>query len=294
MFALLAGVAFMASENPLSTGGEGAGGGKIPSQDLPVRLKLEQIEAPYVFPFAAIVGGIKRQPLTVLGLFLNNEQRIWDDAGKAPVNWEDTRIGTYSFRVSPAVFRTEECLLLDVLGTRTQVMPNGRDELQMRHQSRHLFWITDKGKLLAERFTLNTPAGEWFFDAQYGADTFSVTIRDPFQGQRRLKDVSPGFTMSDLTEAPFRAMVELPRTLLAKEKTFIVYNPWRGGPVKMTARSFDPFDGKLFGKTWKGQRIDLEGFPEKVRIFYSEEGYLMRVQLAGYRYLQVADDPSKG
>jgi hypothetical protein len=273
MFALLAGMAL---------------------QDLPVRLKLEQIEAPYVFPFAAIVAGVQRRPLTVLGLFINNEQRIWDDAGKAPVNWEDTRVGTYSFRVSPAVYKADECLMLDVLGTRTQVIPKGPDELQMRHQSRHLFWVTEKGKLLAERFTLTTPAGEWFFEAEYGAETFSVTIRDPIQGKRELKDVSPGFTMTDLTKAPFRPMVELPRTLLAKEKSFLVYNPWRGGAVKMSARAFDPFDGRLFGKTWKGQRIDLEGLPEKVRIFYSEEGYLMRVQLAGYRYLQVADDPSKG
>lgn len=225
---------------------------------------------------------------------MDNERRAWELNGRKPLYWEDSQIGTFVSRVTEGVLGSVPCKVIELRGTRTQVVLDRRKQEQnFRAKALRNWYVTAEGKILAEDFRMESDHGVWAFDLRWNADdSYTVTLEEPGRPKRTLGPVTPGQDVVELREAMFKPMLRLPSEMATKEKSFWWYDPWRGGFKQAKASFYDKFDGIYWDKKWKGVRVDISGVtPNKFRAYVSEGGWYLRADLDGYFFLHRDDEP---
>lgn len=254
-------------------------------------LKLKDLELPIIAVHREIVIGPKERPLEVMGLFVDNYQKMWDEYKRAPINFDNTRIGTMSVRVRKAVIGNQECFDIDAEGTRTQKLKQGYEALEFRMQAQRHWFVTAEGKILAESYSLIAPGHAWTMEATYDKDTYTAVLTSPDRGKRTVGPVHPAVPMDVLTTSAFKPMLKLPDEFLVKEKDYYLLDPFTGGAVKHSVRYKAPFGGTWDQVRYTGQDLEFKGGTQPETASLTKQGWLMKVLLEKYLYLHIEDKP---
>ncbi|MEQ1823844.1 MAG: hypothetical protein ABL949_15155 [Fimbriimonadaceae bacterium] len=258
-------------------------------QDAPLRLK--ELELPVVAVYREIALGPVERPLEVLGLYVDNYQKMWDEYKRAPINFDNTRIGTSSSRVRKALVGNLECLDIDAEATRTQKLKRPNEVLEFRLRVQRHWYVTPEGRLIAESFRLEGPGCEWTMEATYNKDTYTVVLTSPDRGTRTLGPIHPGMPMEELTGSAFRPMLKLPDQALLKDKEFYLLDPFTGGPVKQSVRLRGPYSGTWDGNRYSGQEFEFKNGSATQIASVTKQGWLIKTLLEKYLYLHLEDKP---
>lgn len=250
------------------------------------RLYLKEMELPVFVPFNEILVGVEKHPLDMLGIFMSQERFAFDVTGKQPKNWEDARVGNFQFAVRNSVYKGQAGLVVSLESSRNQAVVRNRFEYRVRHKLTRSFYVDDKGVLLGEEFRLDSSSGVYEMQAEFGADSYTITLTSPDRGKRKLGPIFPAVEMKDLRENLFKPMWDgKKQELTKKEKTFYLLDPYTGGVLTYKAMDQAKFSGFHFGKKRLGHTIQITGGPSPYTVYFAQEGEILIGQLEGYGYL---------
>jgi len=253
-------------------------------------ISLRQIEPPIMGGMREIILGPVERKEDTLTLLVNNYEKMYDELGRAPVNFENTRIGSLITAARAAIFGSDVCVNIDTSSTRTQELKSGYELISLRMRLTRNWWVTPEGRILAEAFKLDAGGNIWSMDVKYDKETYTAVLRSPDKGTRTLGPVTPGMGMDELTMSAFRPMIKLPEEVLLREKEFWLLDPFTGAPVKHKARVKGSFNGTWYDDRVKGQEVEITGGREKQVVSLSTQGFVVKSLLENYKYLSLSKD----
>jgi hypothetical protein len=249
-------------------------------------LKLSELEIPVTDCPGQVLMGVEFKPLSSLMLMIDSYTRFWTEHNKAPLNYENARVGNTFYKVTAGVYKSKPCKVIEVRGTRNQVFVKRNIEFRYSHKALRQWYVGEDGTLLGEDYKLETSCGTWEMDASFSDDSYTVKLTSPDRGVRTLGPVQISSEMSELRVAPFVPMVGDKGKPISNEKKFLMLDPFTGSPLPYLARATNDFIGDLGGKTIKGQRYLITGGPEKQDCYISTEKVLCRVTLEKFKFLE--------
>lgn len=255
----------------------------------PIPLTLKQIEVPIMGGMREIIVGPIARKNDTLGLYINNYDKMYDESGKVPSNFENPRIGSVSSAVRPALLGNVSCFQIDTESTRTQELTIGYERISLRMKMSRQWWVTEEGRVVAETFRLDAGGNVWTMDVKYEKETYTATLSSPDRGTRTLGPVTPWMGMDDLTTTAFRPMIRLPEEVVTPEKDYYLLDPFTGGPVKFHAKVKGKFSGTWVDDRVSGKEVEVTGGVEKQVISLSNQGYVVKAALEKYKFLTLMD-----
>lgn len=258
-----------------------------------LKLKPDDLLLPVFGGAKEFIFGIAKQSSQTYTLYVNEL-----DAGNfssQPISYSDVLMGYTSWSVSPAVIGSTPCLALSTKALRNQTVPRGKDLFGIRHEGTRTWYVTEKGRIVAEQCTLKTAIGTWTMDVDYGPESFTARLTAPNQPPRTITR-EPGCGMDELTESAFAPMLRADPAgknceVLKLEKSFWLLDPFTAMPVQMNARVRGSFNATLFKRFWTGPQVEFTGYREPYSAWVSHEGVMMKLQLPKGVYLQIENKP---
>jgi hypothetical protein len=208
------------------------------------------------------------------------------------INYEEVRAGWMSWSVAPYQHDGKPAFLLQTEGQYKQVLDLGkRNKLPLDNKAKISYWISPEGKLLQENVIITVAAGVWVMAATFHEDSYDLYLKNP-DHPASTTTVYPGGGMERFNST-FAPMIKDGKVLMEK-KVFDTLDPRTGAPVEHTATVAGHFNAKWFNDTpYKGRYIDIEAGKGKMRVFLSDEGYMMRVQFPNDHYLNIEEKPGE-
>jgi hypothetical protein len=256
------------------------------------QLRLKDLELPVISIHREVLIGAKVQPLEIYGLYVDNYQKMWDELKRAPINFDNVRIGTLSVRIRKALIGSQECLEIDAQASRAQKIKFAGENLEIRLQAQRHWFVTERGRILSESYQLDAAGQVWTMEANYDKDTYSVVLVSPDRGKRSMGPIHPAMPMEELANSAFRPIFRLPNEMLLKEKTYYLLDPFTGTPVKQSVKSSGPFGGVWGGVRYTGQDFEFIGGPNAQKASLTKQGWLMKIALEKFLYLHIEEKPA--
>lgn len=255
-----------------------------------VPLSLRQIEPPVMGGMREIILGPVERREDTLSLMINNYDKMYDELGRAPVNFVNPRIGSLSTAARAAILGSNQCVHIDTASTRTQDLKSGYERFELRMRLNRSWWVTPEGRILAESFRLDAGGNIWTMEVKYDKETYTAVLSSPDKGVRTLGPVTPGMGMDELTTSAFKPMIKLPDEVVLRDKEFWLLDPFTGGPVKHKARVKGKFNGTWYDSRVNGHEVEITGGVEKQQISLTNQGLLVKSVLEKYKYLTLNSD----
>lgn len=249
-------------------------------------LKLSEIELPVTDCPLQIITGVYEFLSVSHGLYVDSYQRYWDDTGKAPINYENARVGNCFLKVNHGLFGSISCKVIEVRATRNQKVTRNGQDFKYTHRALRRWYVDSEDKLVADTYELETSFGKWTMEAIFTDEGYTVKLNSPDRGARTMGPINTAFDIAELRTAPFTPMLNEKGEVTVKEKKFKLLDPFVGSPVDAKVLWRSDFVGDFHNNTVKGNRFVFTAGSSKNESFISKERKLVRVEMDKYLFLE--------
>jgi hypothetical protein len=193
-------------------------------------------------------------------------------------------LGWIRWSVKPDTFADQACFQLKCEGQLTEKLSK---TASITLQDTHSYWVTADGTILRQFDRQVSPLYNRTANAVYHKDSIDLSVED--ENGRRSSTAYPNVDMKELN-AQFTPMMK-GDTVLSREKTYYVFNPFTGKCDKYTARISGAAGGEYFNLKFSGKAFEIAGPELTQTAAISNEGDLILVELPKDRFIVMQQVP---
>jgi hypothetical protein len=238
-----------------------------------------------------VLGMGKAYPDTRMQVIFQTDKQAHFPAGGGtitPGGLTELDLGYVRWSVKEDTFAGKKCKVLRGEGHLKEKLSK---TLEVTIHDTVAYWVDEEGKILRQYNEHIRPYYKRIANCVFQKDSIDVTVED--EKGRRATSVFPNIEMDEL-HAQFKPMM-VDGKMAVEEKTYYVYDPFKGSFEKYTARLSGWAGGTYFKMKFVGKAFEIAGPRLKQTVAISQEGDMIQVVLPKERFIVMQNlPPGKG